>query len=139
MFVNSSLMKTNYLLEKGLDVSLVRHQVISDNISNVDTPGFKRMEVNFESQMARALASEKEQRIPVKLTNKRHIDFFKPMNYKEVGPRLHIEYNTNMRNDKNNVDPEREVALSVKNTLRYRAMTQRINGNFRALGLAMQG
>lgn len=139
MWINSSLQKTNYLLERGIDVSLVRHQVISDNIANVDTPHFKRTEVTFESQLDRALDSEKKARFPVYMTNKGHIDFFRPLDYRSVAPRLHIEHDTNMRNDKNNVDVEKEVALSVKNSLRYRAMSQRLSQNFKMLGLAMQG
>lgn len=139
MFINNSLMKTNYLLEKGMDTSLIRHQVISDNIANVDTPHFKRMEVTFESQMARALASEDEAREPVYLTNKKHIDFFKPMDYKAVQPKIHIEYNTNYRNDKNNVDIEKEISNSVKNSLQYKALSTRLNQNFKMLALSMQG
>jgi flagellar basal-body rod protein FlgB len=139
MFLDGSLSKTQYLLERGLDVSLVRQQVISDNIANVDTPHFKRMDVTFEAQMSRALNSETEPRMPVFLTNNRHIDFFKPMDYREVEPRLFVEHDTNVRNDKNNVDIEKEIADGVKNTMRYRAMAQRLDGNFKALQMAMQG
>lgn len=139
MFLDSSLTKTQYLLERGLDVALLRQQVIADNIANVDTPHFKRMDVMFESQMARALHSEREPRFPVFLTNARHIDFFKPMDYRAVQPRLQIEFDTNVRNDKNNVDIEKEVADALKNAMRYRAMAQRLDANFRMLNLAMQG
>ncbi len=139
MFVDASSNKTIYLLQKAMDASLVRQQVISDNIANVDTPGFKRMDVSFESQMKRALDSELEERQPVYLTDKKHIDFFKPMDFKEVQTRLHIDFDTNYRNDKNNVDIEKEISESVKNSLRYKAMAQRIDGQFKSLALAMQG
>ena len=139
MFINGSLTKTQYLLEKGLNVSLLRHQVISDNIANVDTPHFKRMDVTFESQLSRALDSEKGPRFPVYTTNQRHIDFFKPTDYREVQAKLQIEHDSNYRNDKNNVDIEKEIADSVKNTLRYRAMAQRLDGNYKMLNMAMQG
>lgn len=139
MMIDSSLTKTQYLLERGLDVSLVRQQVISDNIANVDTPHFKRMDVTFEAQMSRALHSETEPRMPVYLTDANHIDFFKPMDYRAVEPRLQIEHDTNYRNDKNNVDIEKEIADGVKNTMRYRAMAQRLDGNFKAMQLALQG
>ena len=139
MFFDSGSMKTFYLLEKSLDASLIRQQVISDNIANVDTPGFKRTDVTFEAQMQRALDSENEPRFPVALTNKGHIDFFKPMNYRDVRAKLVIEQFTNFRNDKNNVDIEKEISDAVKNSLKYKAMTQRLNGSFRALELAIQG
>jgi flagellar basal-body rod protein FlgB len=139
MFIDGSLTKTTYLLERGLDTSLLRHQVISDNIANVDTPHFKRMDVTFESQMSRALDSEKGPRFPVYTTDKRHIDFFKPMDYREVRAKLQIEHDSNYRNDKNNVDIEKEIGDSVKNTLRYRAMAQRLDGSFKAMNLVLQG
>jgi len=139
MFINSSLTKTQYLLEKGMDVSLLRHQVISDNIANVDTPGFKRMDVTFESELNRALESEKEPRFPVYATDPRHMDFFKPQDYRDVRAKMQIEHDSNFRNDKNNVDIEKEIADSVKNTLRYRAMAQRLDGNYKMLNLVLQG
>ncbi len=139
MFVDTTSDKTFYLLQKGMDASLVRQQVIADNIANVDTPGFKRMDVTFESQMKRALDSEQEERFPVYLTNKGHIDFFKPMDYRDVKAKLQIEFDTNFRNDKNNVDIEKEVAESVKNSLRYKAMAQNLSTKFKSLALAMQG
>jgi flagellar basal-body rod protein FlgB len=49
MFEHSGLMKTNYLIERSLDVESLRRKVISNNIANVDIPHFKRSEVNFES------------------------------------------------------------------------------------------
>jgi len=139
MFIDSSLTKTQYLLEKGLDVCLIRQEVIADNIANVDTPHFKRMDVTFESQLARALESEKTPRFPVYLTNPKHIDFFKPLDYRTVEPKLQIEHDTNYRNDKNNVDIEKEIADSIKNTMRYRAMAQRVDDNFKMMHLALQG
>lgn len=139
MFFDSGSMKTFYLLEKGLDASLVRQQVISDNIANVDTPGFKRTEVTFESQMQRALNSEQEPRFPVNLTQKGHIDFFKPLDYRDVRAKLVIEHFTNYRNDKNNVDIEKEISDAVKNSLKYKAMTQRLNSSFRAMEMVLQG
>ena len=41
-FDNGHWGKTSYLLEKGMDVSLLRHKVIADNIAKVDVPHFKR-------------------------------------------------------------------------------------------------
>jgi len=49
MFEGSSMMGTNYILEKSLDVESLRKKVIADNVANVDVPHFKRSEVNFES------------------------------------------------------------------------------------------
>jgi len=139
MFFDSGSMKTFYLLEKSLDASLIRQQVISDNIANVDTPGFKRTDVTFESQMQRALDSENEPRFSVALTHKGHIDFFKPMDYRDVKAKLYLDQWTNYRNDKNNVDIEKEISDAVKNSLKYKAMTQSLSTKFKALEMSIQG
>ncbi len=140
MFLGSSIMKTDYLLEKAMDVSLIRHQVISDNIANADTPGFKRSRVTFESQLQRALASEREAKTcpQAYMTNKKHIEFCKPLDYRKVKPKIDVDYDTSFRNDKNNVDIEKEVSEAVINTLRYRALTTRLNQNFKMLEFVMQ-
>lgn len=135
MFSGSEMMKTNYLLERAMDASVLRHQVISDNITNVDTPGFKRSRVTFEAQLERALKSEEEmKKCPhAYMTDKRHIQFCRPLDYRKVRPKIHVEYDTNYRNDKSNVDIEKEISDAVINTLRYRALAERIKGNFKML------
>lgn len=135
MFSGSEMMKTNYLLERAMDASILRHQVIADNIANVDVPGFKRSRITFEAQLERALKSEEEMRKCPQafLTDKRHIQFCKPLDYRKVRPKIHVDYDTNYRNDKNNVDIEKEMTDAVINTLRYRALAERIKGNFKML------
>lgn len=135
MFLNSSMMKTNYLLEKSMDASMMRHQVIADNIANADTPGFKRSSITFESQLKRALDSEiTAQKVPhAYMTNKKHISFNKPLDFRKVKSKVRVDFDTNYRNDKNNVDIEKEVSDAVVNTLRYRALVERIKGNYKML------
>jgi flagellar basal-body rod protein FlgB len=43
---------TAQLMKLSLDASLLRHQVIANNIANVDTPGFSARQVRFETQLA---------------------------------------------------------------------------------------
>lgn len=44
-------------LEKGLDASFQKNDVIANNIANVDTPNFKSSSVEFESVFREALSS----------------------------------------------------------------------------------
>ena len=48
----------NYVnvLDKAADASWTRKSVIDNNIANVDTPGYKRQEVDFESVLKGNLA-----------------------------------------------------------------------------------
>lgn len=131
-------MKTQDLLERGLHASLVKRKVISDNIANVDTPHFKKSEVTFEANLKRALESEyyeKMKSVPTQISDDRHFEFFKPLDYREVKPKINIDYLTTMRADGNNVDVEKEIALASHNQMQYSIMVDRLNQNFRQLHL----
>src|SRR5688572_7550516 len=41
-------------LERSLDVRLARHNVLSSNVANVDTPGYTAKDVDFKAAMAAA-------------------------------------------------------------------------------------
>ena len=47
---------------RALDAYALRHQTISNNLANVNTPGYKRQEVRFEDQLAGALSASKSRR-----------------------------------------------------------------------------
>jgi flagellar basal-body rod protein FlgB len=138
MFANSQFMKTQDLMQRTMSVSLLRQEVIADNIANVDTPWFKRSEVAFESELARAMASTKPCPFPAALTNPRHIPFCRSKDYREVKPVVYLDYSTSYRNDGNNVDIEKEMVDARENTLRYMAMAQRTNDNFRLLSIVLR-
>lgn len=140
MFENSKMMMTNYLLEKGLDNESLRRKVIANNIANVDVPHFKRSEVNFESELKRAILDreEKENKLPALMTDERHIPFFVPRDVTTVHSRINLDYNTSYRNDGNNVDIEKEMVDAAKNLMRYNAFTTSLNSNFRMLKFVMR-
>ena len=140
MFENSGWMRTNYLLERGLDVESLRRKVISNNIANVDVPHFKRSEVNFESELKRVIIENRRQdnRCQALMTDRRHIPFYEERDIRDVKPRIHLDYNTTYRNDGNNVDIEKEIVDAAKNQMRYNALVARINSNFRTLKLVMK-
>ena len=45
------------LLQREMDVTSLRYQVSANNLANSEVPNFKRSEVNFESELKRALDS----------------------------------------------------------------------------------
>ena len=59
------------LLEKALDYSIVKQNVIAHNIANADTPNYKAKDVQFSTYLNDAL----EKQIQAKLTDERHIPF----------------------------------------------------------------
>ena len=141
MFEKLKSSKTHYLIEKSLNASIDRANVISNNIANADVPNFKRSEVIFESMLKRAMHSEKiekEKAVPTQISHSRHMDFFTPLDYKKVKPKVNIDYLTTMRPDGGNVDVEKEAVDATKNQLRYNMMIELLNHNFRDLKIAMR-
>ena len=141
MFINNKMMQTNYLLEKSLDVESLRRKVISNNIANVDVPHYKRSEINFESELKRAIYENQKVesgRVPAKLTDEKHISFFVPRKITDVQPRINLDYNSTYRNDGNNVDIEKEMVDASKNLMRYNSFINTINHNFKMLKIAMK-
>lgn len=47
-------------LEAGLKAASLRGKVISNNVANMETPGFRRGEVRFEQLLAKAMSGAKE-------------------------------------------------------------------------------
>ena len=72
----SSLLNTNVfdyvnVLDKAADAAWLRNDAISNNLSNVDTPGYKRQDVDFQSQLAKALGNSKYISMDSKVANLR--------------------------------------------------------------------
>ena len=63
--------KTFYALEKAISIAQKRNEVITSNISNLDTPGYKSKDVNFKSELAKALETNHQNGLV--RTNPRHI------------------------------------------------------------------
>ena len=142
MFLNDRVMKSNHILEKALDVESLRRKVISNNISNVDVPHFKRSEVNFESELKRAINQNeynKQNQYPGLMSDKRHIPFSQMRDVTKVGPRVNLDYATSFRNDGNNVDIEKEMVDAAKNTMKYNSLVANLNHNYKMLKIAMKG
>jgi flagellar basal-body rod protein FlgB len=126
-------------LKRGLDASYLRQQVISNNIANVDTVGFKASRVVFEDHLARAAELVKDDRLEMAATHEKHIvpDEKKP--FVEVEPQIVTDETTSTRLDGNNVDIEREMVELAKNSINYYATVSKINSEFRKLGKVISG
>lgn len=118
------------VLEKALDASLLRNEVIAQNIANVDTPGYKKRTVRFEEYLAGALKGNSFKGYK---TDKRHIDIGAG-DIDSVKMRVTQDYkDLSMRLDGNNVDIEAEMAAMAKNNIQYNTLIQSISGKFRSM------
>ena len=114
MFEGNNFGKTLDLLHRNMDVTMLRRSVIANNIANADTPNFKRSTINFESELKKALDSEKPRRFQAALTNEKHIAFDKTVDYHTVKPKKVLDYLTTADNNGNNVDVEEEMTAASK-------------------------
>ena len=136
--VDSDFGKKMKLLEMALDANTIRREVIADNIANVNVPFFKRSEVSFESQLTRALESEQKDEFPTLMTDERHMSFNQYIDYQSVSPRITVEYDSNYRNDKNNVDIDKEMIDSTKNSMQYNALMEMYSRNLKIVDFVIR-
>ena len=128
------------LLQREMDVTSLRYQVTANNLANSEVPNFKRSTVNFESELKRALDSEKDAQNGLKLTttNSRHIQINVPYDYREVQPRRVLDYTTTAKANGNNVDAETEANNILQIQMQYRMLTQLTSFEFDQVSTAMK-
>ena len=113
--LNTPLMN---LLGRALDLTAERQELVSQNIANIDTPGYHARDIDFGSELQRALAAGDESTAT-------------PM-VREV-PGL-VE-----RPDGNNVSIDRESLLMAQNQLQFQTEASLLRSEFNRLQLAING
>jgi len=112
----NSMFNHSDIMGLALDATWKRNQTINENIANVDTPGYKRKAVSFESYLEKALKTNDSKDI-AKL--------------KHVQPKVVTEnHNLSYRKDGNNVDIDSEMVYLAENQVRYNTMISQVNYNF---------
>ena len=113
--------------QRGMAAATLRHEVISNNIANVNTPNFKKTDVVFEELLAREIYGDEdsEAKIPMVRTHDRHLPFMPVMFHAD--PRFERHDERTMRVDDNNVDIDIEMATMAKNQLYYNALATRVS------------
>ena len=113
---------TYNLLKSSIDASSARSKVISNNISNINTPGFKASSVSFEDNLNKIIKGEN---VSLTTTNKMHIN---DTDGSVQGYKIETDNSTSMRNDGNNVDIDKEMVKLSENNMYYNFLISRING-----------
>ena len=135
MFLNNSYGRVVDILHRSLDVSMLRRDVIADNLSNGDTPNFKRSNINFESELRRAFQSHEKTTIDAKMSREKHIPFHQPIDYRTVGPRRVLDYLSQTDANGNNVDLEEEATHLLKNQLNIQLMMHVVSNQFKQINM----
>ena len=108
------------VLGRLINAADMRQRVISHNLSNVNTPNYQRLDVDFESQLAAELGQSN------KVT-----DATQPVIYQTPG--------LVARADGNNVDMDQEIGQMNKNALLQQAYLQLLGTELNQMRLAIEG
>ncbi|MCH8156361.1 MAG: flagellar basal body rod protein FlgB [Nitrospinae bacterium] len=107
-------------LKKSLDAQSARNLLIATNISNMDTPGYKAHDIDFETQLRGVMRSAGE--LQMKATHSKH---FGPSNaaLKALQPQP-FELTDPAKSNGNNVDIDKEMVKLAENQILYTAIIQ---------------
>ena len=106
-------------LEAGIKAENLRQKAIANNIANLETPGYRRIDVKFEELLAKAL------------------DSLGAVDLSEIESQIHQPKQTPVKSNGNDVNLETEVGEMVKNTLRHKAYVRLLSKKYKQMELAM--
>lgn len=121
MFQSDAFSYVN-IMDKALDASWMREHAIAHNLANVDTPGYKRKDVDFQSLLERELRQSKFSSLDGAI---KHADLMKleAATYTDHG-------SFSYRLDGNNVDVDTENVELASEQIRYQALTGSLSQEF---------
>lgn len=128
--INSSIYNYVNVLDKAADASWIRNEVISNNIANVDTPNYKRQDVEFESYLLAQLEGANSSSLKKTVAG---------MDLDSLTSTIYTDSNSlSYRLDGNDVDIDTENVELASNQLKYQALVSSISNEFSMIKSAMQ-
>lgn len=113
--------ETASLLGEMIGAASLRHQVLSRNIANIDTPGYRPMEVSFSEELRLASAAGE---LPATVVKAAVV----------ADPAAGAG-----RYDGNTVDLDRQMAKMAENALWHNVLIQILNSRMNLLRTAIRG
>ena len=117
------------VLNKAANASWQREETIMNNLANVNTPGYKRKDVDFQSVLRQELGNMKYKTLDSKVAN---------ADLSHLNAKVYYDHaNYSYRVDKNNVDIDTENVELASEKIRYDALTDSMTQEFSRLKSAM--
>ena len=117
--------KTTVGLEGAIYYAGLRHKVIANNIANLDTPGYRALDISFRDQLERLLEAG-EHGTTAKIASSRSAVSLAPPTMTLV-PDLHSLW---PRIDRNTVSVDQELAKLSQNTILHNTCLQPLKSKF---------
>ncbi len=127
--INTGIYNYIDVLDKGADAAWTRNEVLSNNIANVDTPGYKRKDVAFNAYLEEALIGVGTLDDRIMKINTR----LEEINCSVYTDNVNLSY----RIDGNNVDISTENVYLAENQIRYNALVDSMNQEFSRIRTAL--
>ena len=113
------------VLDKAADASWTRENLIANNIANVDTPGFKRQDLDFQTVLKNELSSYKYTNLDQKIN---------AVDLSRLNPEVYADHaGYSYRLDGNNVDIDTEQVELASEQIKYQALTTSITSEFQRI------
>ncbi len=118
------------VLDRAADATWLRNEAISNNIANATTPGYKRQDVAFESELRKALGYDSGESMDEKVSNFQN---------KSFSPKAYTDsQGYSYRLDGNNVDIDNENVYLAENQLKYQGLINAMTSEFQNLQSVMK-
>lgn len=109
-------------LGRVLDIDVARYKLISTNLANIDTPGYRTCDLDFRAELQRAAAQDSAE------------PHLLPASYAPVARRVP---GLMERPDGNNVSVERESLLLAEAQMKFNLGIQLLKEQFHTISLAI--
>lgn len=123
VMIEALFSNTNYLASKRLlDITQLRHEALGANIANVETPGYKRVDLpaDFNKEFAMRVRSGELNRI-------------------STPSLVEDSKTTSQRRDGNNVEIDKDLTEMSSNTMQYDTLTEFVSASLKQLKVAITG
>jgi len=107
------------LIDAGVKAETLRQKAIANNIANLETPGYRRVDVKFEELLARCLRSSGE------------------FDLSEIEAQIYRPKQTPLNSNGNDVNLEAEIGQMIKNTLRHKTYIRLLSKKYNQIELAI--
>jgi flagellar basal-body rod protein FlgB len=108
------------ILAAGIGAEGLRQKAIANNVANMETPGYRRIDVKFGELLTKAMESSGH-----------------GGDISEIEPEIYQPNQTPVKSNGNDVSYEVEVGEMVKNTLRHKAYVRLLGKKYKQIELAM--
>ncbi|MBE7414859.1 MAG: flagellar basal body rod protein FlgB [Deltaproteobacteria bacterium] len=115
------------VLTNSMDLRAARHKLLTSNIANQETPGYRAVDINFEDELRRREGGAPF--VELARTSRGHMTGY----YGASAPRA-LDRATDLPGfDRNSVGIEAEMARLSENTLMYTVSSKLLKGKFNGL------